>query len=256
MNVFAFKIATVPDVELGKLLYDLHDLSDEDVMRVMRAKQREQAGAGDELALHMQRITAVSALYRNERTLKVWSLGEVRSSEKQIIRHFFAGIEKYIPTLVSWNGGCYDLPVMHYRALKHGISSKVYWDTGSHDESLPGQNYHGRFYSRHLDMRDILSGHNQPGLAPLDDIAVLLGLPATEVVSDPDVIDINLIRQRCEHDVLNTWLIYLHWLHMTAALDDTGLTSERQLVQESLLQENQPHLTEYLKRWNETSVSR
>ena len=246
MNALVFEIKTIPDVELGKRLYDLHDLSDEDVTRVMIAKSRERTGSDGKLALHTQRIAAISALYRDDNTIKVWSLGDLKSNEKHLIQHFFAGIEKYTPTLVSWNGSCFDLPVIQYRALKYGISSKIYWDEEN--------NYHGRFQSRHVDLMDTLSGHQQPGLASLKEISLMLDLPAS-TEQDSDVSgDIDLLRQQCEADVLDIWLIYLHWLHLTTALDDAGLTREIQVVKESLLQENQQHLTEFLRAWNEKSV--
>ena len=243
MNVFAFKIKSVPDVELGKRLYDLHDLSDEDVTRVMIAKCREKTGPDGKLALHMQRIAAISAIYRDDNIVKLWSLGDMKSSEKKLIQHFFAGVEMYTPTLVSWNGSCFDLPVIQYRSLKYGISSKIYWDKEN--------NYHGRFHSRHVDLMDTLSGHQQPGLASLKEIALMLGLPASADHDGAESADINLLRQQCETDVLSIWLIYLHWLHLTAELDDARLASELQVVKESLLQENKPHLTEYLKAWND-----
>ncbi len=41
-------------------------------------------------------------------------------------KRFFDGIDKYTPTLVSWNGGGFDLPVLHYRALKHGVAAPRY----------------------------------------------------------------------------------------------------------------------------------
>ena len=47
-----------------------------------------------------------------------WSLGQAEDPEAELLRHFFNGIEKYSPTLVSWNGTAFDLPVLHYRALR------------------------------------------------------------------------------------------------------------------------------------------
>jgi len=44
------------------------------------------------------------------------------------VRRFFDGIEKYTPQLVSWNGGGFDLPVLHYRGLVHGVSAPRYWN--------------------------------------------------------------------------------------------------------------------------------
>jgi predicted PolB exonuclease-like 3'-5' exonuclease len=253
MNALAIRIATQPDVDLGRALYRLNDLSDADIVRVMYAKHREQTGSVDELALHMQRITAISALYRDNDTIKVWSLGDESSSEHDLIAHFFSGIEKYTPTLVSWNGSRYDLPIIQYRALKHGIVSRTYWDTGEHDKAFRDANYHDRFHSRHVDLMDTLSGHQQPGLASLDEIALMLNLPRLNEDESTDSSDPAAVRQSCESEVLNLWQIYLSWLHLTSELDEASLADERAVLHESLLQENQPHLAAYLTAWNDIS---
>ena len=41
MNVLVFDIETVPDVELGRRLYDLEDLDDAAVARIMFFKQQQ-----------------------------------------------------------------------------------------------------------------------------------------------------------------------------------------------------------------------
>jgi 3'-5' exonuclease len=45
MAVFVFDIETIPDVELGRRVYGLHDLSDKQVGYVMQAKRREESGS-------------------------------------------------------------------------------------------------------------------------------------------------------------------------------------------------------------------
>ena len=250
-NTLVFRIKTAPDAELGRRLFGLRGLDDTDVIRVMHTKQRETNGGGDMLPLHWQRIVAISVLYRDDTGMKVWSLGDETDDEKHLLQHFFTGIERYRPRLVSWNGCCFDMPVIHYRALKYGIASRTYWEAGQHDEDFRDNHYHGRFHDRHTDLQDMLSGHQRPGQAPLDEIAALLHLPnrADDATARHD--GITEIRHHCECEVLNIWLIYLHWLHLTTMLADAGLANERLIVQEALLQANQPHLTEYLKSWNE-----
>ena len=49
---------------------------------------------------------------------------------KIILKHFFDGLDKYSPNLVSWNGSGFDLPVLNYRMLANKISSEIYFDTG------------------------------------------------------------------------------------------------------------------------------
>ncbi len=48
----------------------------------------------------------------------------------------YDGIDKYTPDLVSWNGGGFDLPVLHYRALRHGIAAPRYWESGDGDQAF------------------------------------------------------------------------------------------------------------------------
>ena len=44
MHVFAFDIETIPDVELGRRVYGLHDLTDKQVGYVMQTKRRQESG--------------------------------------------------------------------------------------------------------------------------------------------------------------------------------------------------------------------
>ena len=61
MNILAFDIETIPDVNGGRKLYELDDsLSDSDVGEVMFAKRREKTG-NDFIATHLQRVVAISA---------------------------------------------------------------------------------------------------------------------------------------------------------------------------------------------------
>ena len=122
MNALVFDIETIPDTELGRRLYGLKGLSDEQVARIMFTKRRQETG-GDFLSHEQHRVVAISVVMRSRDSLKVWSLGEEASSEKDLIERFFDGLDKFTPDLVSWNGAGFDLPVLHYRSLLHSISA-------------------------------------------------------------------------------------------------------------------------------------
>src|SRR2546422_11372757 len=111
MNVLAFDIETIPDIDTGRRLYELGDLSDRDAMRAMFAIRREETGDSEFLRIHLHRVVAISAVLRRGDTVTVWSLGDEKSGEAEIIRRFFEGIDRFTPTLVSWNGSGFDLPV-------------------------------------------------------------------------------------------------------------------------------------------------
>lgn len=255
MNVLAFDIETIPDVDTGRRLYRLAGLNDADVARAMAMKRRERTGDSEFLRHHLHRVAAISAVLRHGETLRVWSLGEIDSDEGELIRRFFDGIEKYTPTLVSWNGGGFDLPVLHYRALKHGVGAPRYWETGAEDQAFRYNNYLNRFHERHTDMMDVLSAYQGRATAPLDEIALLLGLPGKMGRSGADVWElyqagqIDQIRDYCETDALNTYLVFLRFELVRGNLDESGWQREIELVRATLRAANKPHLHAFLAAW-------
>ena len=255
MNVFVFDIETIPDIETGRRIHGLDGLDDDDVARIMFQKRREQTGDSDFLRLHMHAVVAISAVFRQGNSLRVWSLGEPESDESELVQRFFDGIDKFSPTLVSWNGGGFDLPVLHYRALKHGITAARYWDTGEDDRDFKWNNYLNRFHSRHTDLMDVIAGYQARANAPLDEIAVMLGYPGKMGMSGAKVWDqyqagnINDIRNYCETDVLNTYLVYLRWELVRGTLSKTAWGKEVELVRATLRETDKPHLNEFLDTW-------
>lgn len=254
MHCFSFDIETIPDVEFGRRMWNLEGLSDKDVGTAMFFKRQQETG-NEFLPLHVQRIVAISVALRSGDTFRVWTLGDKDADEAEIIRRFYDGIERYAPTLVSWNGGGFDLPVLHYRALKHGIQAPRYWETGDNERDFRYNNYLSRFHWRHIDLMDVLSGFQMRGRASLDQMAVLLGFPGKLGMSGDNVwpcwLDggIDAIRNYCETDVLNTHLVYLRFEFMRGNLDETGLQRELDLVRSTIIAMDQPHLTEFVAAW-------
>lgn len=256
MPIFVFDIETVPDVELGRRIYGLDDLSDKQVGYVMQAKRREDVGT-EFLSLEQQRIVAISVALRMRDSFRVWSLGDPGAPEAEIIQRFYDGIEKYTPDLVSWNGGGFDLPVLHYRALRHGISAPRYWETGDGDQAFRWNNYLSRYHTRHLDLMDVLSSYQARARVSLQGAALLLGLPGKLGMSGDKVWDayldgrIDVIRNYCETDVLNTYLIFLRFELMRGRLLRDEYVAEVGRVRETLQAQPRPHFQEFLAAWQE-----
>jgi len=221
----------------------------------MFAKRREQTGQSDFLRHHLQRVAAISAVLRTGDALRVWSLGEPDSGEAELIQRFFDGVEKYTPVLVSWNGGGFDLPVLHYRSLKHGVAAPRYWDTGDDNRDFKWNNYLSRYHARHTDLMDVLSGYQPRATAPLDEIAQLLGFPGklgrhgSEVWGQFQAGNIGEIRDYCETDALNTYLIYLRFELIRGNLDESGWKRETELVRKTLRDADKPHFRAFLDAW-------
>jgi 3'-5' exonuclease len=259
VNVLVFDIETIPDTALGRRLHGLEGLSDADVARAMFTLRRQDHGS-EFLPHPQQRIVAISCVLRSREGLKVWSLGDPDSPEEELIRRFFDGLERYTPDLVSWNGGGFDLPVLQYRALRAGIRAERYWETGESDTAFRYNNYLSRFHWRHMDLMDILSGFQGRARAPLVEVAALLGLPGKLGFSGAQVWDAWLagdilrIRQYCETDVLNTYLIYLRFELMRGRFAPTAYEEEVARVKALLATGTEPHLAEFLRAWQALSA--
>jgi predicted PolB exonuclease-like 3'-5' exonuclease len=253
-TTLAFDIETVPDVEGGRRLHDLDGLGDADVASAMQHTRLQQRGT-DFLPHHLQRIVAISCALRSAEGFRVWSLGKPDADEKDLINRFFEGIERYKPSLVSWNGSGFDLPVLHYRALFHGISAPAYWDTGRHDRDAKWNNYLGRYHERHTDVMDVLAAYQNRAFAPLDEIAVLLGLPGKMGMDGSKVWEAFLagriadIRNYCETDALNTYLIYLRFQQLRGLLGAKALADEQALVRKTIKVAEASHLQDFLDAW-------
>ncbi len=255
-NCLVFDIETVPDTAGARRLWGLDGLSDEDVAKVMVAKRQQETGGEVEfLRHHLQRVVAIAAVFRHDERLTVWSLGEEDSSEAELLKRFYDGVERYSPTLVSWNGGGFDLPVLHYRALINGVNAARYWETGHDDSSFRYNNYLSRYHWRHLDLMDVLSGYQPRATAKLDEIATLMGLPGKFGMSGVDVWPRYLagglaeIRAYCETDVLNTYLVYLAFERMRGHLLDAQYTEEIARVRAYLAEQRKPHFDAFLAAW-------
>jgi 3'-5' exonuclease len=254
MNVLVFDIETVPDVELGRRLYGLSGLDDEAVAKAMFTQQR--ASSGAEFLPHLQhRVVAIACVLRTRDLLKVWSLGDLTSDEPELLARFFDGIDKYLPDLVSWNGGGFDLPVLHYRSLKAGVQAPRYWEIGDDDHSFRYNNYLSRYHWRHLDLMDVLSGFQPRARAKLNDVAALLGFPGKLGFSGDQVWDAYLagellaVRRYCETDVINTYLIYLRFQLLRGRLDRAALDAEFERLRALLRGSGEPHHAEFLRAW-------
>ncbi len=257
MNILVFDIETIPDIASGRRLFNLEGLSDKDTAEVMFNKRRQETdNASDFLRLHLHRVVAISVVLATRDNVNVWSLGSADSGEAELIRRFFEGIEKYTPTLVSWNGRGFDLPVLHYRSLLHGVQAPRYWESGEDDQSFRWNNYLSRFHYRHTDLMDVLAGYEFRAAAPLTEIASMLGFPGKMGMAGDKVWDcylsgdIEAIRDYCEMDVLNTYLIYLRYELIRGRHSEQSCQDECHRLRQVLSGENKPHLTKFLEAWN------
>jgi hypothetical protein len=109
-----------------------------------------------------------------------------------------------------------------------------------------------------MDLMDILSGFQGRGRAGLSAIACLLGLPGKLGMDGSQVWDqylqggIRRIRDYCETDVLNTYLIYLRFELLRGRLSAAEHAAEVARVRQLLKDSAAAHLHEFLAAWPES----
>lgn len=283
-SILCFDIETIPDVEgIKKLGLVPSGLSDEDVVAHI-TKDRLENGKSEFLPHYLQRVWVIGCLFKDDRGLKISciepsnsdstleeaglvKLGSVNDlDEESRIKKFFNIIEKYSPTIISWNGKGFDIPVLNYRAIVYGLSAPRFWDQGESNRDNKFNNYINRYHRKHLDLMDILSNFSSRSFASLDHMARLSGFPGKLGEEGSNVWNQFLsgkekeVKAYCETDVVNTYLMYLKYLKLTGSVSNEeyqDLISEIKNFIANLLKKpedlNQTkHWKKFLNQWQES----
>ena len=258
--ILAFDIETIPDAHAIRTLHDFpNDISDADVVEYALQKRRAQNGS-DFLPLHLHRVVAISCCLRwSEDKAHVSTIGKIEDDEATVLRKFYELIERYTPQLVSWNGGGFDLPVLHYRSLIHGISAARYWDMGDGDfgdsRDFKWNNYLSRYHMRHCDLMDVLAMYNGRANAPLDQMAKLCGFPGKMGMDGSKVWDafqqgqLQEIRDYCETDAANTYLMFMRFQLLRGVYNPQEYQAEIDRLYHHLNAQPQEHWQQFCQMW-------
>jgi predicted PolB exonuclease-like 3'-5' exonuclease len=258
--ILVFDIETIPDVD-GLRMLNGHpaDMRDAEIAAAAFAARREKTGS-EFLQHHLHRVAAISCAFRDHDGFRVRSLGTLEDTEPKLVHDFFRIIDRYTPQLVSWNGGGFDLPVLHYRAMVNGVTASRYWEMGDEDRDFKWNNYLSRYHTRHLDLMDLLALYTGRANAPLDELAKLCGFPGKLGVDGSQVWNLFLegrldkIRDYCETDVVNTYLVYCRFQLMRGAMTPAAYQAEMALVRSSLEALDGAQWQEYLSAWQPAAV--
>lgn len=223
--ILVFDIETIPDVTAGKRLYpELAELDDDTALtKLIELRENEVGNPFLPLALHKVACLSVLWVASGKMTLKTLSLQD--HSESEMIQTFFNSIDKN-PILVSWNGKGFDVPVMTYRALAHGLTApRLFNETGD----MKYNNYLSRYHDRHTDLMMKLgsTSTNQK----LDVVASVCGFAGKQDIDGYDVVPMvqagewDKLTTYCESDVLNTWLIFLRYQKLTGKMSPEQATA-------------------------------
>jgi len=183
--------------------------------------------------------------------------GDKNSSEKELLEGFLHLIETRAPQLVSFNGRGFDIPVLKYRAMAHGLSCPRWFTQGD-----KWNNYETRYAKEyHCDLLEVLSDFGASARCSMDEVAAVFGVPGKLATSGNNVREmfetgqIEAIRNYCETDVLTTMLIFLRHQLFSGALSQGAYARAMLGIRNYLEAESAacPYLSEYLQAWDSVS---
>lgn len=259
--ILAFDIKTIPDIAGIRLLHHFPStVNDQDVyawaMQQCRAKT-----AQETMPPHLHKVVAISCCLRwGSDRVHVDTIGDAHDDEEAIIAKFFDLLERYTPQLVSWGGFDTTMPILHYRALINGISAARYWDNGTGEFADSADFTHKQYthplHERHCDLKNALSLQQSHATVPLTDLAKLCGFPgqskqdAQHIWALHQAGDIKGIRNLCETDAANIYLMFLRFELMRGFLDADSYQSEIKRFHDYLSQQSTLHWQAFCQAWS------
>jgi 3'-5' exonuclease len=211
-SVIVWDLETVPDLGGFAAANDLVGKSDAEVREAI----------GDKFPKHIYHsIVCIGALIAH-REPDHWAVDAVGAphvgerTERELIAAFCERIAE--PQLVTFNGNSFDLPVLRYRAMVHGVSAP----------GLSTRPYFHRYTEDAIDLCDALSSFSSQGKATLHEISRVMGLPGKPKGIDGGEVEryfregkIKEVAAYCETDVINTYRLWLRYELFRGTLNQT-----------------------------------
>lgn len=264
-NLFIFDIETIPDVPSAKKLLSLES---DDINEIRQALTNYHLEITDNknsfLRQPFHQIIAISfiqaEIQRDFNGNEFYNLCEIRSGgdlfsiEADLVKGFFSHLKKNFSRLVSFNGRNFDLPVLKYRAMKHGIEASWLYKTGD-----KWNNFNQRYsLDWHCDLAEAFSDFGASSKVKMNELCAVFNLPGkigidgSMVMQMYDQGKIAEIRNYCETDVINTYLLYLIFQHHCGTLTTPNFHKCQDNLLDYLQKKSaeKPHFAEYLKHWS------
>jgi predicted PolB exonuclease-like 3'-5' exonuclease len=203
-SIIVWDLETVPDLAGFAAANDLIGKSEAEIREAI----------GDKFPKHVYHsIVCIGALvaHRESERWDIDALGAPHvgeRSEKDLIKAFVNRIAELSPQLVTFNGSSFDLPVLRYRAMVHGVSAP----------GLFGRRYFNRYTEDAIDLCDVLSSYSAQARSTLHELCRVMGLPGKPDGMDGSEVEkyhrdgrIRDIAGYCESDVVNCYRLWLRY---------------------------------------------
>lgn len=264
-TLFVFDIETIPDLLAARNLLDIKDKDlDSELIkeRLIQYHLDISGGRSSFLRQPFHQVVAISFLeaeiqYRNNSEYyvlkQIRSGGDINSDEKELVHGFFSYLSNLYPRIVTFNGKAFDMPVLKYRAMLYGVQAKWLYKTGD-----KWNNYNAKYsLDWHCDLLEALSDFGTSTRIRMHEVCAMFGLPGKMEVDGSMVEqlyyagEIDAIRDYCELDVLNTYLLFLRYTYHTGTISKGSYDSANLDLVNFLKQnaESKRHFMQFLDKW-------
>jgi predicted PolB exonuclease-like 3'-5' exonuclease len=234
VRYLVFDIESIADGELvSKIRYPGQNLAPADAVR--RYRDELMAKFDSDFIPYTFQVpvsVVVAKVAADFSLIDIVALDEPQFRSHIITEHFWRGWDAYRrPTLVSFNGRTFDLPLLELAAFRYGLSLPAWFAVGGKTYEQPRNRYNTE---AHLDLHDVLTNFGASRFnGGLNLVANLLGKPGKMDVQGHMVQDLwnegklAQINDYCRCDVLDTYFAFLRTMVL---LGQFQLDDEQRLV--------------------------
>lgn len=260
VRYLVFDVESVADAALvAALRYPSENLEPADAVRRYRAELMEKYDSDFiPYTFQVPVSVVVAKVGADFRLQDLVALDEPQYRPHIITEHFWRGWHAYKrPTLVSFNGRTFDLPLLELAAFRYGISLPQWFNMGGKSYEQPRNRYNS---DAHLDLQDVLTNFGASRFTGgLNLAANLIGKPGKMDVQGHMVQDMHdagrsqEINDYCRCDVLDTYFVFLR---CSVLLGNLKLEEEQKIIDEThaWLKERSlisPAIAMYLENWGD-----
>lgn len=235
VKYFVFDIESVADGNLvSKLRYGGQDLGPEEAVAMYREELLATKGSDFiPYTFHIPVSIVIAKVDASYELVDLVSLDEPSFRPHVITENFWRGWDRYQqPTLVSFNGRTFDVPLLELACFRYGISVEKWFNVSAkaYDQQRNRYNTHS-----HFDLLDLFTNYGATRFnGGLNLAANLIGKPGKMEVQGDMVQDLYQegrlaeIDDYCRCDVLDTYFVFLRSLVMIGRLT---LDREKEIVE-------------------------
>ena len=203
---FVFDVETIPDFDFIRQVIENPE-TNEDELLIQASEELARNSSGFLPPMYQKMISWVGLWIENNGVPKQ-KAGWHGTDEEEGLQELFDTLSTYKDFgLVHHNGRGFDLPLLTYRALKHGLQMP---------KRLNHYDIKYRYSSDNVDLLDEFSNYGASSWPKLKHLGYLIGIPFKQTGEGNEVLrmfredKLEEIEHYCHEDVMATYVVWLH----------------------------------------------